>query len=150
VAIDPFVIYGELENLTTFGPAIDRRQKLADIQQTLAAADFKATLSDDVRLAMWRKYLFICPLSAVTSLARASIGAVRDTEHRDSVRQQIMDGPGQGTTSMQRDIQGGRPSELETQLGSLVRLALANKVEAPLATSFYGLLKPQENSARKA
>jgi len=79
-----------------------------------------------------------------------AVGVELTTEHRDSVRQQIMDGPGQGTTSMQRDIQGGRPSELETQLGSLVRLALANKVEAPLATSFYGLLKPQENSARKA
>lgn len=175
VAIDPFVIFGALEGVTTFDPAVDKNKKLADIQQALGSADFRATLSDDVRLAMWRKYLFICPLSAVTSVARSPIGSVRDTaethdlldtlidetiavaraegvvltgQHRDAVKQQILNGPAEGTTSMQRDIQSGRPSELETQLGCLVRLAEANKVEAPLATTLYGVLKPQENSAR--
>lgn len=174
-AIDPFIIFGALENVTTFDAAVDKDAKLNEIEKTLGAADFRATLVDDVRLAMWRKYLFICPLSAVTSVARSTIGAVRDTpetldlldtlidetiavgqsegveltkEHRDSVKEQILNGPAEGTTSMQRDIQSGRPSELQTQLGCLVRLAEANKVAAPLATTLYKLLKPQENSAR--
>jgi len=174
-AIDPFIIFGALKNVTRFDSAAEQDKKLAEIEKTLAASDFKATHADDVRLAMWRKYLFICPLSAVTSVARATIGAVRDTpetlalldtlidetiaigrsegvelttEHRDSVKQQILNSPAEGTTSMQRDIQSGRPSELQTQLGCLVRLAGANKVKAPLATTLYGVLKPQENIAR--
>jgi 2-dehydropantoate 2-reductase len=45
---------------------------------------------------------------------------------------------------MQRDIMAGRPSELESQLGVVVRLV---GVEVPLHTFLYACLLPQERKA---
>ena len=49
---------------------------------------------------------------------------------------------------MQRDIVEGRPSELESQLGVVVRLAQLAGVEVPLHTFLYASLLPQERMAR--
>ena len=56
--------------------------------------------------------------------------------------------PEQATASMQRDIVEGRPSELESQLGVVVRLAQLAGVEVPLHTFLYASLLPQERMAR--
>ena len=56
--------------------------------------------------------------------------------------------PEQATASMQRDIMAGRPSELESQLGVVVRLADRAGVEVPLHTFLYACLLPQERKAR--
>lgn len=50
--------------------------------------------------------------------------------------------------SMQRDIAEGRPSELESQNGALVRLAEAVGVDVPLHRFIYASLLPQERQAR--
>ena len=49
---------------------------------------------------------------------------------------------------MQRDILAGRPSELETRIGAVVRLARMAGVEVPRHTFLYASLLPQERKAR--
>jgi 2-dehydropantoate 2-reductase len=56
--------------------------------------------------------------------------------------------PPQGTASMQRDVMAGRPSELEAQNGSVVRLGRAVGVETPLHAYIYYSLLPLERRAR--
>jgi 2-dehydropantoate 2-reductase len=56
--------------------------------------------------------------------------------------------PEQATASMQRDIMAGRPSELESQIGVVVRLADAAGIKVPLHTFLYACLLPQERKAR--
>ena len=56
--------------------------------------------------------------------------------------------PEQATASMQRDIMAGRPSELESQVGVVVRLAHLAEVDVPLHTFLYACLLPQERKAR--
>jgi 2-dehydropantoate 2-reductase len=56
--------------------------------------------------------------------------------------------PEQGTASMQRDIIAGRVSELESQVGVVVRMAHTAGVEAPIHTYLYASLLPQERRAR--
>ena len=64
------------------------------------------------------------------------------------VMQTLEKTPAGGTTSMQRDIQEGRPSELETQTGAIVSLAKTSNVETPVNDLIYAALLPQEQMAR--
>ena len=60
----------------------------------------------------------------------------------------IDNSPEQATASMQRDIMAGRPSELESQIGVVVRQAQAVGIEVPRHTFLYASLLPQERKAR--
>lgn len=52
------------------------------------------------------------------------------------------------TTSMQRDIRDGRPSELDAQSGTIVRLGEKAGVETPVHRFVYHALLPNELRAR--
>lgn len=58
--------------------------------------------------------------------------------------------PPDGTSSMQRDLMEGRPSELEVQNGGVVRLGVEAGVETPVNAFIYHSLLPQEMKARGA
>jgi 2-dehydropantoate 2-reductase len=125
---------------------------------------------------MWSKFLFIAALSGVAAVTRAPIGVVRgQPESRSLLRQaleeiravaaghgtaleaDIVDQtlafvdalPGEGSTSMQRDILQGRPSELDAQIGAVVRLGSRAGVEVPLHRFILAALLPLERRARR-
>jgi 2-dehydropantoate 2-reductase len=50
--------------------------------------------------------------------------------------------------SMQRDVMEGRPSELEAQVGAVVRIGDAAGVPVPLHRTIYAALLPLERMAR--
>jgi 2-dehydropantoate 2-reductase len=54
----------------------------------------------------------------------------------------------EATVSMQRDIMAGRPSELEAQIGAVIRLGQPAGVATPLHAFIYGSLLPMERRAR--
>ncbi len=56
--------------------------------------------------------------------------------------------PEDATSSMQRDIMEGRPSELESQNGAVVRLGEIAGVATPVHRFIYHSLLPMENEAR--
>jgi 2-dehydropantoate 2-reductase len=56
--------------------------------------------------------------------------------------------PSTATASMQRDIMEGRPSELDSQTGAVVRLGREAGVVTPLNAFMYAALLPQEMRAR--
>ena len=56
--------------------------------------------------------------------------------------------PPQATTSLQRDIMDGRPSELDAQAAALLRLGESSNVATPLHTFLYHALLPMEMQAR--
>ena len=55
--------------------------------------------------------------------------------------------PADGTTSLQRDIAAGRPSELEAWNGAAERLAHEAGVDAPVNAFIYRCLLPLEKRA---
>ena len=57
--------------------------------------------------------------------------------------------PPQGTASMQRDIMDGKPSELESQNGTIVRYGKESEVPTPINTFIYNSLLPAEKIARR-
>lgn len=54
------------------------------------------------------------------------------------------------TASMQRDIAEGRPSELESQNGAIVRLGREAGLPTPTHAFLYAARLPQERRARAA
>jgi 2-dehydropantoate 2-reductase len=56
----------------------------------------------------------------------------------------------QQTASMQRDVMSGKPSELESMIGVLVRFGVELGVATPVFRFFYAALLPQERSARSS
>ena len=56
--------------------------------------------------------------------------------------------PPESTTSLQRDVMEGKPSELDAQLGAVVRMGREIGVVTPVCEMLYDLLLPQERRAR--
>lgn len=171
VGIEPFITFGSIEHNTSLD------ERLKTIHSTFEQAQFKSTVADNIQLSMWRKFIFICPLSAATSVTRATIGELHSIpesmqlfeqlldetvavgvasgipltgDHRDHVVKQVSNSPKGGTTSMQRDIRDGKPSELETQAGAVLRLGEQYSVPTPAMSLVYRALLPQEIASRKS
>ena len=165
--IEPYVAFGELNNRPS--------QRAEALRDAFVVAGVSATIPADIRLAMWEKFLLIACWSGVGAVTRVPVGVWRSLPATRSMADQAMrevlavaqahgvalseenvrrswgffDSAQPGVmASMQRDIAEGRPSELESQNGALVRLAEAVGVDVPLHRFIYASLLPQERQAR--
>jgi 2-dehydropantoate 2-reductase len=159
--------FGEFDSRTS-----DRSLKL---REAFSRAGIAAEIAPDTRIALWEKFLFIVPVGGVGAVTRAPIGLLRTTPEAKRMLEQGMREilalarargvalddtviertfrfldtlPPEGTTSMQRDIMGGRPSELEAWNGAVVRLGREADVPTPLHDFLYGSLVLMERKAR--
>jgi len=132
---------------------------------------------DDIRAAVWEKFLFIAPFSGVGAVTRMAAGVWRQLPETRRLLESAMrevsalarargvrlpddavartlgfvDGlPPEATASMQRDILAGRPSELAQQNGAVVRLGRESGVAVPANEFLYASLLPAELEARGA
>lgn len=123
-----------------FGVEAGDTAKYKWIESLLAGAGIKAVLDPDVATRLWEKYLFVEPLATLTSATGMPIGrAVRDLDAREALGRLMMevvalaeargvrmDGrlmgenlalaeriPPETRTSMQLDIEAGKPAELD-------------------------------------
>lgn len=163
----PFITLGELDS-----PGSERIERL---RQAFAQVGVQATIAADIRAALWEKLLFVGPFGGVGAATRAPIGVMRSLPETRALLEgamteialtaqangvhaaddaitkafALMDGsPEQATASMQRDIMAGRPSELESQVGVIVRMARDARLDVPIHATLYASLLPQERQAR--
>jgi len=166
--VPPSVTFGELD-----APGSPRAEALR--AAFARARGVRAEIALDIRAAMWEKFLFIAAVSGVGTLTRAPVGIIRSQpETRELLTQALTEIhavalaqgialpadavkatlafvdslPADGTMSMQRDVIEGRPSELEAQIGAVVRLGEASGVPVPLHRTIYAALLPLERRAR--
>ena len=166
------IIVGELAGNPGAGGVTPRVQAIVD---ALARAGVTAEASTDIEAAAWVKFAFIGPFSGVGAVTRAPVGEINATGEtrqmlHDAIREveavAIAEGVGVPsdlsdktiefcdglapalTASMQRDVLDGKPSELESLIGVMVRKGEANRVSVPTFRFFYASLLPQEKRAR--
>ncbi|MFC0876748.1 ketopantoate reductase family protein [Saccharicrinis sp. FJH2] len=166
-AYDPSITFGELDNRVTY--------RVKEIATIFEKSNIKYHIAEDIELEMWRKFLFITSTSAIGALTRVPFGVfMKLPETRqlltDIVSEMIDVGlakgvnvtkgmisevltfsdkmPADATTSLQRDIMDGKPSELEGQIGTVVRLANELKVKTDHCRLVYTALLAQEKVAR--
>ena len=165
---EPSVAFGELAPLRN-------RDRLEQLRAAFVPANVRCEIPADIATAMWEKFLFIAPWGSLASLTQSPIGTIRSTpnlrarlvagleEVAQIARAQgkdfgpesvaktlaILDRlPEETTSSMQRDIMAGRPSELEAQTGAVVRLGRKTGVPTPAHDAIYAELLPLERRAR--
>lgn len=168
IGAEPYVAFGELDN--RLSRRLERLRAAFD-----RATGVTTEIPADIEAAMWRKFLLIATFSGVGAVTRAPIGILRSRPETRAMLQQalheiynvalargialneeaieaavtFMDNlPPDATASMQRDILEGRPSELESQNGAVVRLGDAAGVDTPLHRFIYSTLLPLELRAR--
>lgn len=153
----------------------DTARVIGDLQQALTAVGIDCTISDDIRRAVWRKFLLITSYGGVGAVSRAPVGVTRaipDTrrlieqamaevvelarahgvqlgsEDVQLMMDQVDAFTEESTASMQRDIDEGKPSELYDQSGAVVRLGEQAGINTPVHRFLYSCLLPTELRSR--
>jgi 2-dehydropantoate 2-reductase len=160
-AVTPLLEFGARGGVDAAAyPALGQREALA---AWLRAAGLHAVQPPDMAVALWEKFLFIDPIGVVCAASGHPFGVVRgDAALRAQVdaclsevvavggamgvawpddavarvwrRYEAL--PADGFTSMARDLLAGRPSELDSQVGAVVRLGRRFGVPTPVHFRF--------------
>jgi 2-dehydropantoate 2-reductase len=166
-AVEPQLMFGELDN--------SRTERVERILEVFRSANIKADVPPDIHRSMWTKFLFIAPYSAIGATSRVPIGMWRSMPETRALAGRLLreviavaaargvtlaadavertmeryDGlAADATRSLQRDVVDGKPSELDAQLGAVVRMAHESGVEVPCFETLYAALLPQERRSR--
>ena len=156
---------------------LDRRPsaRTERLRQVFEHAGIRATVPPDIHVSLWEKFLFVVPFGGVGAVTRVPIGITRGLSETRRMLWRAMEEiqatgrargvvlpdnavekgmgfldslDGTGTTSLQRDITEGRPSELEAWNGAVVRLGRESGVPTPTHEFLYASLLPLERRAR--
>lgn len=168
ISYEPTIIFGELNN--------EKTKRATLLKKILEDAGIKTELSKDIQIDIWTKFLFISTISAIGALTRATIGEMiaipeikkmmyKTAEEiatiakakgvnlpEDTVENQfkiIENQPYDATSSLQRDVLEGKPSELKSQNGAIVKMGIELGIPTPVNSFIYYSLLPQENKARE-
>jgi 2-dehydropantoate 2-reductase len=154
------IVFGELGGGTS-----PRTERLHDVLQR---AGIVAELHSNVQASIWQKFLFICAFSGVTAVTRVPIGTIlaNPVTHAlfrgvleeveavacaggidlpaDCVDQAVATAAAakpRASSSLYRDLAGGRRLELESLNGEVVRRGREHGIEMPLNFAIYAALR---------
>lgn len=168
VGVNPYIAFGELDNF--------RSERVLSIHKIFSSiSNITVEIPADINVTMWEKYVFISATSGVGAIARLPINEYRAIpESRqmlintmqetlsiakargvflsenfiDETMKRIDNVPAGVMPSMQKDIMEGRPSELDDQIGGIIRLGSALNIPTPTHEEIYASLLPFEQKAR--
>jgi 2-dehydropantoate 2-reductase len=162
-----FIKFAELDNRPS--------NRTEQLRRAFEQAGVKVEVPSDIHKALWDKFLFVTSFGGVGAVTRVPIGVIRTVPETRRLLEQCMQEvlaiararqvalantvvadtmalvdslAANGTTSLQRDITEGKPSELESWNGAVVRLGRDADVATPLHECIYHCLLPQELRAR--
>jgi 2-dehydropantoate 2-reductase len=131
------------------------------------AGGINAELSDDIRRAIWEKYVFLVGLSGATTAIRLPLGPIREHPATralllDLMREAVAVGRARGvalpedyaeqrlafadtlprdmTSSMHHDLERGRPLEVRWLSGGVAELGVAAGVPTPVNRAIHDVL----------
>lgn len=148
----------------------------APIVAAIDESAIAASLAPDIHLALWKKLALIASYGGIGAVSGLPVGVTRDhPETRRLVREAITEAANvarasgvnftdadeeetfaiyaesfapDATSSMQRDLAAGRPSELAAQNGAIVSRAATLGVPVPIHSFIYRTQLPREREAR--
>lgn len=165
--IEPVIVFGEFD-----GRESDRAKK---VKEAFDGAGIRSRISGDITADLWKKFIPIC-VSGLLAVTRTTYGELRELkETRQRMIELLDEGfrlsqrigvriepdfvekavafidtfPYGSTSSLTRDILEGKPSELEYQNGTVVKLGERFNVDTPVNRFIYHSLLPMERKARK-
>jgi 2-dehydropantoate 2-reductase len=151
------------------GPPTPRLQQ---VYEALKDAGINVQIVEDGRRALWQKAFNLIPMATATSLCETTLGPIRDVPETAALLESFLQElqavaaacgyempeapttargfianahPG-FTSSMARDFERGRRTELDALTGAVVRLARARGVDVPATRTAYAVLKLRETT----
>ena len=167
-AFEPEIIFAEYNNEDTI--------RIKEVKAVFDKAGFKNTLSKDIQLDIWRKFLFITMVSGIGAITRVIYKYLQQSDEIKEIiwktgeevvsvanakgiplkkqdiefsMQAFINSVPNTTASMQRDMMEGKPSELENFNGYIVNQGKLLGIETPTNAFIYYCLLPQEMKARR-
>lgn len=151
-------------------PQADERERaaLAEVSELLTGAGVEHLIPEDIELEVWRKYMLNCAYNVATAAYDNTIGELRSDpvkaqefldliseayevaaakgvavrpEHREEFFERFYQYRDDATSSLQRDLDAGKPAEIETFSGYLVREAGRLGIPVPVSEKMYEMLK---------
>lgn len=155
----------------------DRQGYVDKVIEAFAATPIEVQKTQDIHRALWKKLSLIASYGGVGAVSNLSVGQTRSHATTRSMvydaikecsevaraysinftEQDIKDTfaiytdgfDAATTSSMQRDLAEGKPSELEDQVGEIVRRGQAVNVKTPIQEFLFQALKAREEIARE-
>ena len=167
-AFEPEIIFAEYNSEDTI--------RIKEVKAVFDKAGFKNTLSKDIQLDIWRKFLFITMVSGIGAITRVIYKYLQQSDEIKEIiwktgeevvsvanakgiplkkqdiensMQAFINSVPNTTASMQRDMMEGKPSELENFNGYIVNQGKLLGIETPTNAFIYYCLLPQEMKARR-
>lgn len=167
IGVEPTIEFGEVDNKQT--------EQLTKIKEIFDKSGIKSKISEDIQSDLWKKFIAIC-VSGLLAVSKTTYGELREIKE---TRQMMIDllteiytlsqkigikiesdfvdktvsfidsFPYGSTSSLTRDVLEGKPSEIEYQNGTVVRLGLKYEVDTPINRFVYNTILPMELKARK-
>ncbi len=164
--IEPTIIFGELDNKKT--------EQVIKIKEIFDKAGIYSKIADNIQAELWKKLIIIC-VGGLLAITRSTYGEVRDLNETRKLMRELLDEiynlsqkvgvaikkdfvdtalnyidtlPYDSASSLTRDVWEGKPSEIEYQNGTVVRLGEKYKVPTPLNRFVYYCILPQELKAK--
>jgi 2-dehydropantoate 2-reductase len=164
--IDPTIVFGEPDNSKT--------ERAALLDKTLEQAAITHVWADDMQAELWKKFLMISSsaLLAVTNTNYGELRSIPETRQLldelyseiyrvgkaaginlpdnivDKTMKAVDKFPPGSTSSLTRDIWDGKPSEIDYQNGTVVKLGTKLNISTPVNRFVYYSLIPSELKAR--
>lgn len=164
----PSIVFGELDN--------SHKERIRKMKKVFDDSGINSHISSDIYSDLWKKLMMICT-SGLLAVTRTTNGELRelketrqmmidlfneiyslaqkigiDIEHDyvDKTVSIIDSLPYESTSSLTRDVWEGKPSEIEYQNGTIVRLGEKHGVDTPINKFIFNCILPMELKARKA
>ena len=144
------------------------------IKEVFDRSSIKSVISDDINSDLWEKFIPIC-VSGLLAVTKTSYGELRELkETRETMIAILMENfaisqkmginiapdfvdksiafidafPYDATSSLTRDVWAGKPSEIEYQNGTAVKLGKQYGVDTPVNKFVYSSILPMDLKAR--
>lgn len=167
LGITPSIVFGELDNART--------NRVERIKELFDKSEISSKISKDITADLWKKFISIC-VSGLLAVTKTTYGELRElpqtrqmmidllneiyqlsqkmgirieADYVDRSVAAIDELSYETTSSLTRDVWEGKPSEIEYQNGTVVRLAEKYGVEVPINKFVYYSILPMELKARK-
>lgn len=164
---EPTIIFGEKNNR--------KSERVIQLKEILEKAGIKAKIADNIQVEIWKKFIGICT-SGLLAVTRSSYGEIRDLKETRRLMIELFNEiyelsqkigvpvepefvektvafvdtfPYDSTSSLTRDVWEGKPSEIEYQNGTVVRLGEKYGVSTPVNKFIYECILPMELKARR-
>jgi len=164
--MDPEIVFGELSHTLT--------DRVSTLKAVFDDAGIKSRISSDIQADLWNKFIAIC-VSGLLAVTKTTYGELRELNETRVLMLELLNEiyqlsqkiginidpdyvsrtvalidsyPYGSTSSLTRDVCEGKPSEIEYQNGTVVKLAEKHGIDVSVNRFVYHCILPMELKVR--